>query len=70
LGFVGGSIIAIFFEIKDPSTGMTHDLQDPIYNNLISFLGDNIISLLGAIVLFVLGFVVSRRLTQMDFKSN
>jgi len=70
LGFVAGSILAIFFEVKDPSTGMTHDLQTPIYNNFISFIGDNIPSLIGAIVLFVVGFLISRKLVNMDIKSN
>lgn len=70
LGFVLGSIIAIFFEIKDPSTAVSHDLQTPIYENVVSFLGDNIISLLGAIVLFAIGFYLSRRLTQMEFNKE
>lgn len=68
-GFVLASIIAIFFEIKDPSSGVTHDLQSAIYTDLFGFLGDNLLSLLGALVLFAVGFYISWRLTKLETKS-
>jgi len=63
LGFIFGSVIAIFMEIKDPLSGGSHDVQSPIYTDLFGFLGDNLLSLLGAIVLFALGFFISNRLS-------
>lgn len=66
MGFILGSVIAIFFEIKDPSTGLTHDVQNPIYTHFFDFLGDNILSLIVGIVLFIAGFIIARRLTQLE----
>lgn len=65
-GFLIGSVIAIFFEIKDPSTASTHDLQTPIYKDIFSFLGDNIWSLVGGVLLFVLGVYASHKLTSLE----
>lgn len=64
-GFLAGSVIAMFFEINDPATGTTHDVQEPIYTHLLEFLGDNIVSFIGAIVLFVGGVILSRYLTRL-----
>lgn len=69
-GFIIGSVVAIFFEIKDPGSATTHDLQEPIYNHLFSFLGDNLISLFGGILLFVVGFIITKRLTALEHKKD
>ncbi|MFW5838939.1 MAG: undecaprenyl phosphate translocase family protein, partial [Bacillota bacterium] len=66
LGFIIGSIFAIFFEIKDPSTGSTHDAQTPIYQNLFSFLSDNLLSFSIGIILFIIGIIISKRLTDLE----
>ena len=68
LGFILASVIAIFFEIKDPNSALSHDLQTPIYRDLFSFLGDNILSLFIAIVLFIIGFVITRKLVKLESK--
>jgi putative membrane protein len=65
LGFIIGSVIAIFFEIKNPSSGATHDLQTPIYDDLGNYLASNTLSVVGGIVLFIVGFVLSRQLTKL-----
>lgn len=70
LGFIIGSIVAIFFEIKDPVTATNHDLQEPIYNHLFTFLGDNVISLFGGLLLFVVGFIITKRLTALENKND
>jgi putative membrane protein len=65
-GFLVGSVIAIFFEIKDPSTASTHDLQTPIYKDLFTFMGDNVWSIIIGIILFIIGVYVSHRLTSLE----
>jgi len=70
LGFLIGSVIAIFFEIKDPSTGVTHDLQTPIYSHFFTFLGDNVFSLLGGIILFIVGVIIANKLTSLELDSE
>ncbi len=70
LGFILGSVIAIFFEIKDPTTGSTHDVQTAIHQNLGSFLGDNLGSLIAALVLFAVGFLISWQLTKLEFRQE
>lgn len=64
-GFLIGSVIAIFFEIKDPSTASTHDLQTPIYSDFFSFVGDNIWSVFGGIILFIIGVFVARKMSAL-----
>lgn len=70
LGFILGSVIAIFFEIKDPTSGATHDVQTAIYQDLGSFLGDNVLSLIAALILFAVGFVISWQLTKLELRQD
>jgi putative membrane protein len=70
LGFILGSVIAIFFEIKDPATGATHDLQTPIYQNLLMYLGDHVLTLIFGIILFAIGFVVAMYLGKYEITDN
>lgn len=66
LGFILGSVIAIFFEIKNPATGTTHDLQTAIYSDLGNYLAYNLLSVFGGILLFIVGFIIARRLSQLE----
>ncbi len=68
LGFIVASVIAIFFEIKDPTTGISHEFQTPIYKDLWNFLGNNVLSLVGGIALFVVGFFATKYMSQLEFK--
>jgi putative membrane protein len=70
LGFITGSVVAMFFEIKDPASGASHDLQTPIYSDLFAFLGENIVSLLIGLVLFALGAYLARRLTKLELRDT
>ncbi len=60
LGFIVASCIAIFFEIRDPSTAAALEDQLPIYKDIFGYLGSNILTLLGGIVTLVLGFLTSK----------
>lgn len=66
LGFIISSVIAIFYEIKDPSSALTHDSQIPIYKNLFDFLSNNIISLIIGIILFIIGFILTKYMTNLS----
>jgi putative membrane protein len=70
LGFIIGSCIAIFFEIKDPATALQIENQVPIYENLFSYLGRDIFVVLGGIVAFVFGFLSSRMLMKPELKTK
>jgi putative membrane protein len=66
LGFIIASVIAIFFEIKDPSTGLSHDVQQPIYTHFISFLSNNIFSVVVGVVMFVGGYFIAKNLSKLE----
>jgi putative membrane protein len=66
LGFIMGSIIAIIFEIKDPSSADTHDLQTSIFENFSSFIAGNLLSLIIGILLLGTGFILSKKLTELN----
>jgi putative membrane protein len=66
LGFITASVIAIFFEMKDPSTGATHDLQQPIYENFFGYIGDHFLSFVIGIVLLVIGFLLSKKMIKSE----
>ncbi len=70
LGFIIASVIAIFFEIRDPSTAATIDQQIPIYKNLFTFLGNNLLSLGGGILMFVAGFFIAKYMTKLELKTS
>jgi putative membrane protein len=70
LGFIIASCIAIFFEIKDPSTAAEIENQIPIYENLFVYLGDNLLVLFGGIVTFIFGFFTSKMLMKPALKTK
>lgn len=60
LGFILASCIAIFFEIRDPSTAQVLENQLPIYKDLFAFIMNHVWSVLGGIVTLVIGFLTSK----------
>lgn len=70
LGFIIASIIAIFFEIRDPSTAVDFESQIPIYQNLFTYIGDNIFSVLGGAVAVVAGFFTIKLISKTEFKKQ
>ncbi len=70
LGFIIASVIAIFFEIRDPSTGASIEKQTPIFKDLFNFLGDHPWSLVFGIMMFVIGFFVTKFMTKLEMKTK
>lgn len=70
IGFILASCIAVFFEIRDPSTANVLENQAPIYQDLFAFLGKNIWTVLGGLVSFVSGFLTSKLLTKSELNTK
>ncbi len=66
LGFIIGSIFALFFEIKDPSTAVSHDLQTPIYSYFFSYVMDHTLSFIIALISLIIGFIIAKKLTEIE----
>ncbi len=66
LGFILASCLAIFFEIKDPSTATLFENQLPIYNDLIKYLAENVWSIVGGLATLVGGFFAAKYLTKLE----
>lgn len=70
LGFILASVVAMFFEIRDPSTAANFTNQTPIYRHVFQYLGNNWWVLLVGIVTFVAGFITSKQLSKIELKGN
>lgn len=68
LGFILASCIAIFFEIRDPSTAANLEQQLPIYKDIFTFVGNNVLSVFLGLVTIVLGFFASRFLVKKELE--
>jgi putative membrane protein len=68
LGFILASCIAIFFEIRDPSTAIDFTDQVPIYGNIFNYIGNNLLVFFGGIVTLILGFISTRLLSNIELK--
>ncbi|MDY0023480.1 MAG: DUF368 domain-containing protein [Candidatus Izemoplasmatales bacterium] len=70
LGFILASVIGIFLEIKNPSSGINFSNQLPIYENYLTYFSDNIWSIFGGILTFSIGFIASKYLAKFEGKTN
>lgn len=70
LGFILASIIAIFYEIRDPSTAVNFENQLPIYQNIFEYISNNLFSVLGGLVSLVLGFIASSFLSKIELTKS
>jgi len=70
LGFILASVVAMFFEIRDPSTAANFTDQTPIYQHVFQYIGNNWWVLLVGIVTFVAGFITSKQLSKIELKGN
>ncbi|MFA5466593.1 MAG: DUF368 domain-containing protein [Candidatus Izemoplasmatales bacterium] len=61
LGFVMASAIGIFFEIRDPATGLTHSEQLPVVDNFVGFIQANPWSMVWGFLVLGAGFFISFR---------
>ena len=68
LGFILASCIAIFFEIKDPSTAASFEFQIPVYKDIFGYISNNIISLFGGLTAGVTGFFLTKLLIRKERK--
>lgn len=68
VGFIIASVIGVFLEIKDPNTAAEFSNQIPIYQNIITFIGDNIWSVVAGIFALVIGFISARYLVRLEGK--
>ncbi|OQX93934.1 MAG: hypothetical protein B6I17_00785 [Tenericutes bacterium 4572_104] len=70
LGFILASVIAMFFEIRDPSTALEFTKQTPIYQNLFQYLSDNLLVVIIGIITFIIGFISSKQLSKIELKRS
>ncbi|MCK4551399.1 MAG: DUF368 domain-containing protein [Tenericutes bacterium] len=68
LGFILASCIAIFFEIKDPSTAASFEFQIPVYKDIFGYISNNIFSLLGGLFAGVTGYFLTKLLIRKEQK--
>ncbi len=70
LGFILASVIAMFFEIRDPSTSLEFTKQTPIYQNVFQYIIDNWGIVIIGIITFILGFISSKQLSKIELKKQ
>jgi len=70
LGFIIASCIAVFFEIRDPSTAINYSEQAPVFANLFNYIADNILTVLLGLGVGVLGFFATRFLSKLEIKKE
>jgi len=70
LGFILASCVAIFFEIRDPSTSVDYSTQVPIFKDLWGYISQNIWSVLLGIVALSLGVIATKYMSKLELKSN
>ncbi|MBN2541061.1 MAG: DUF368 domain-containing protein [Bacilli bacterium] len=70
LGFIIASIIAMFFEIRDPATAADFTNQTPIYSNVFGYIGSNWWVLLAGAIAVIVGFVASKQLSKIELKEG
>jgi len=70
LGFILASVIAMFFEIRDPSTALEFTKQTPIYQNLFQYLSDNLLVVIIGIITLIIGFISSKQLSKIELKRS
>ncbi len=70
LGFILASVIAMFFEIRDPSTAIEFTKQTPIYQTLFQYLGDNLLVVIIGVITFTIGFISSKQLSKIELKRS
>lgn len=70
LGFILASIIAIFFEIRDPATADVFSEQVPIFKTFWSYISSQPLSFVFGLVTLCLGFFATRYLTMIEKKRS
>lgn len=70
LGFILASCVAIFFEIRDPSTSVDYSTQIPIFKDLWGYISQNIWAVLAGIVSLALGIIATKYMSKLELKSN
>ncbi|MBU1144883.1 MAG: DUF368 domain-containing protein [Firmicutes bacterium] len=68
VGFILASVVVIFLEIRDPSTGGVFTDQLPIYNFLWNFIKTNVLSVIFGVLSLVLGVFSATLLVKLEFK--
>lgn len=70
LGFIIASVIAIFFEIKDPATAVSFTDQTPIYKDFFGYVSAHIWTVLLGLVTLVGGFFTTKYLSRLELKKG
>ena len=70
LGFIIASVIAIFFEIRDPASAVDFTAQTPIYQNFFNYIGSHVWTVLIGLVTLVVGFFTTKYLSRLEFKKG
>lgn len=68
LGFILASVVAIFFEIRDPLTAELFSEQVPVFTKLWTYIGEQPWSFVFGLLTLALGFIATRYLTTYEKK--
>ncbi len=70
LGFIIASMIAMFYEIRDPATGVDFTAQTPIYQDVFGYIGANLWVFFVGILALILGFFASKQLSKIESREE